>query len=78
MLFLFADQAVILMKCPYLVNEMVNICASLVAMAMSGRGTVVKIIMRVKFFRGNFVAVLLLCTAAHLAGLDFVVIRVFP
>ncbi|KAK7107985.1 translocation protein SEC63 homolog [Littorina saxatilis] len=32
-----ADQTYILKKCPYLVNEMINICASLVAMAMSGR-----------------------------------------
>nr|KAG5706886.1 hypothetical protein BaRGS_021392 [Batillaria attramentaria] len=31
------DQAYILKKCPYLINEMINICASLVAMAMSGR-----------------------------------------
>ncbi|XP_076444580.1 translocation protein SEC63 homolog isoform X2 [Babylonia areolata] len=32
-----ADQGYILKKCPYLINEMINICASLVAMAMSGR-----------------------------------------
>lgn len=31
------DQKYILKKCPYLINDMVNICASLVAMAMSGR-----------------------------------------
>ncbi|XP_005098508.1 translocation protein SEC63 homolog isoform X2 [Aplysia californica] len=31
------DQDYILKKCPYLINDMVNICASLVAMAMSGR-----------------------------------------
>ncbi|KAL8586617.1 hypothetical protein ACOMHN_040125 [Nucella lapillus] len=32
-----ADQLYILNKCAYLINEMINICASLVAMAMSGR-----------------------------------------
>ena len=32
------DQDYLLKKCPYLINDMVNICASLVAMAMSGRG----------------------------------------
>lgn len=31
------DQNYTLKKCPYLINEMINICASLVAMAMSGR-----------------------------------------
>ncbi|GFO42663.1 translocation protein sec63 homolog [Plakobranchus ocellatus] len=31
------DQKYLLKKCPYLINDMVNICASLVAMAMSGR-----------------------------------------
>lgn len=31
------DQDYLLKKCPYLINDMVNICASLVAMAMSGR-----------------------------------------
>lgn len=32
-----ADQACVLKKCPYLINEMINICAHLVGMAMSGR-----------------------------------------
>ncbi|BFZ25302.1 hypothetical protein BsWGS_28341 [Bradybaena similaris] len=31
------DQKYILKKCPYLINDMINICASLVAMAMTGR-----------------------------------------
>ncbi|XP_025097112.1 translocation protein SEC63 homolog [Pomacea canaliculata] len=31
------DQAYVLKKCPYLINEMINVCATLVAMAMSGR-----------------------------------------
>lgn len=31
------DRDYVLKKCPYLINEMINICASLVAMAMSGR-----------------------------------------
>ncbi|GFR76794.1 translocation protein SEC63 homolog [Elysia marginata] len=31
------DQKYLLKKCPYLINDMVNICASLVAMAMTGR-----------------------------------------
>lgn len=35
---LSTDQNYVLKKCPYLINEMINICASLVAMAMSGRG----------------------------------------
>ncbi|KAK3758267.1 hypothetical protein RRG08_036537 [Elysia crispata] len=31
------DQKYLLKKCPYLISDMVNICASLVAMAMTGR-----------------------------------------
>lgn len=36
--FPLTDQAYVLKKCPYLINEMINVCATLVAMAMSGRG----------------------------------------
>ena len=44
------DQIYILKKCPYLINEMINICASLVAMAMSGRGMCVCILMLIGLF----------------------------
>ncbi|CAG5121065.1 unnamed protein product, partial [Candidula unifasciata] len=33
------DQKYILKKCPYLINDMVNMCASIVAMAMTGRAS---------------------------------------
>ena len=37
-LILFSDKQYIVKKCPYLINEMVNIVAQLVALAHGGRG----------------------------------------
>ena len=37
----FVDKQYIVKKCPYLINEMVNIVAQLVALAHGGRGKVI-------------------------------------
>ena len=38
-IFTISDLEYILKKCPYLINEMVNIVAQLVALAHAGKGT---------------------------------------
>ncbi len=63
-----ADKQYVVKKCPYLINEMVNIVAQLVALAHGGRGWFTKCILKfvavlVVTWKLNHLKFLVVCSA---------------